>query len=120
MALQKNMTLSGGATINNCYVRIHSVEVVRANEDSDWTLKVLTNLYKDASTRNAKTPVIKDSEDNVEQAEGVAGSEAVHLHTPQYREYKFDYNPASEKGNLIALAYDKLKTHEDYNGASDV
>ena len=101
-------------------MRIHSVEAVRANEDSDWTLKVLTNLYKDASTRNAKTPAIKDSEDNVVQAEGVAGSGAVYLHTSQYREYKFDYDPESERGDLIALAYDKLKTHEDYSGASDV
>ena len=105
MALQKNMTLSGGAVVNNCYVRIQSVEAVKANEDSDWTLKVLTNVYKDKSSRTAGNP---------------AGSEAVHLHTPQYREYKFDYNPASEKGNLIAVAYDKLKTYEDYIGASDV
>ena len=105
MALQKNMTLNGGAIVSNCYVRIHSVEAVRANEDSDWTLKVLTNLYKDAAARSAGDP---------------AGSEAVHLHTPQYRNYKFDYDPASEKGNLIAVAYDKLKTYEDYIGASDV
>ena len=76
-----------------------------SKEDSDWTLKVLTNLYKDAAARSAGDP---------------AGSEAVHLHTPQYREYKFDYNPDSEKGNLIAIAYDKLKTYEDYDGASDV
>ena len=105
MALQKNITLDGGIVANNCYVRIHSVEAVRANEDSDWTLKVLTNLYKDAAARSAGDP---------------AGSEAVHLHTPQYKEYKFDYDPESERGDLIALAYDKLKTHEDYNGASDV
>ena len=105
MALQKNMTLNGGAIVSNCYVRIHSVEAVRANEDSDWTLKVLTYIYKDAAARSAGDP---------------AGSEAVHLHTPQYRNYKFDYDPASEKGNLIAVAYDKLKTYEDYIGASDV
>ena len=105
MALQKNMTLNGGAIVSNCYVCIHSVEAVRANEDSDWTLKVLTYLYKDAAARSAGDP---------------AGSEAVHLHTPQYRNYKFDYDPASEKGNLIAVAYDKLKTYEDYIGASDV
>ena len=105
MALQKNMTLSGGAVVNNCYVRIQSVEAVKANEDSDWTLKVLTYLYKDAAARSAGDP---------------AGSKSVRLHAPQYREYKFDYNPDSEKGNLIAVAYDKLKTYEDYIGASDV
>ena len=48
MALQKNMTLSGGAVVNNCYVRIQSVEAVQANEDSEWTLKVISNVYKDA------------------------------------------------------------------------
>ena len=105
MALQKNISLDGGVVASNCYVRIHSVEAVRANEDSDWTLKVLTYLYKDAAARSAGDP---------------AGSKAVRLHAPQYREYKFDYNPASEKGNLIAIAYDKLKTYEDYNGASEV
>ena len=105
MALQKNMTLSGGAVVNNCYVRVYNVEAGKTNEDSDWTLKVLTNLYKDAAARSAGDP---------------AGSEAVHLHTPQYREYKFDYDPASEKGDFIAVAYEKLKTHEDFSGASDV
>jgi hypothetical protein len=105
MALQMNISLLGGAVVNNCYVRIHSVEAVKAKEDSDWTLKVLTNLYKDVDARSAGDP---------------AGSESVHLHTPQYREYIFDYNPASEKGNLIAIAYDKLKTYEGYDGASDV
>ena len=105
MALQKDMTLNGGVVASNCYVRIHSVEAVKANEDSGWSLKVLTRIYKDAAARSAGDP---------------AGSEAVHLHTPQYREYKFDYDPESERGDLIALAYDKLKTHEDYNGASDV
>ena len=105
MALQKDMTLIGGAVVSNCYVRIDSVEAVKANEDSGWSLKVLTRIYKDAAARSAGDP---------------AGSEAVHLHTPQYREYKFDYDPASEKGDLIALSYDKLKTHEDYSGSSDV
>jgi hypothetical protein len=105
MSLQKDMTLNGGAVVSNCYVRIYSVEAVRANEDSDWTLKVLTHVYKDKSSRTAGDP---------------AGSEAVHLHTPQYKEYIFDYDPSSETGDLISVAYDKLKTHEDYIGASDV
>jgi len=105
MALQKDMILSGGAVVNNCYVRIHSVEAVRANEDSDWSLKVNTNIYKNKSSRTAGDP---------------AGSEAVHLYTPQYRESIFDYDPSSETGDLISVAYDKLKTHENFSGASDV
>ena len=105
MSLQKDMTLNGGVVVSNCYVRIDSVEAVKANEDSGWSLKVLTRIYKDAAARSAGDP---------------AGSEAVHLHTPQYREYKFDYDPASEKGDLVSVAYGKLKTHEDYSGSSDV
>ena len=105
MSLQKDMTLNGGVVVSNCYVRIDSVEAVKANEDSGWSLKVLTRIYKDAAARSAGDP---------------AGSEAVHLHTPQYRNYKFDYDPASEKGDLISVAYGKLKTHEDYSGSSDV
>jgi len=105
MALQMNIPLNGGAVANNCYVRIHSVEAVKANESSDWSLKVITNVYKDAAARSAGTP---------------AGSGAVHLHTPQYRESKFDYDPSSETGDLISVAYDKLKTHENFSGASDV
>ena len=105
MSLQKDMTLNGGVVVSNCYVRIDSVEAVKANEDSGWSLKVLTRIYKDAAARSAGDP---------------AGSEAVHLHTPQYREYKFDYDPASEKGDLVSVAYGKLKTHEDYSGSPDV
>ena len=112
MALQKNMTLSGGAVVNNCYVRVYNVEAVKTNEDSDWSLKVLANVYKDADTRNATVPGIGLDSSNI------AGSGAVHLITPL--EYKFDYDPASEKGDLIALAYGKLKTHEDFSSASDV
>ena len=112
MALQKNMTLSGGATINNCYVRIHSVEAVKANEDSDWTLKVVTNVYKDADIRNATVS------GQGPHASNIAGSGAVHLFTPP--EYKFDYNPGLDHGDLIAVAYERLKSHEDFSDASDV
>ena len=54
MALQKNISLDGGVVASNCYVRIHSVEADKQNEDSDWSLTVLVNVYKDASARNAK------------------------------------------------------------------
>ena len=36
------------------------------------------------------------------------------------KEFNFDYDPDSEQGDLIAIAYAKLKTHEDFSGASDV
>ena len=51
MALQKNINMNG-ITLSNCYVRINSVEATKQNEDSDWSLKVAVNVYKNASTRN--------------------------------------------------------------------
>ena len=116
MALQKNMTLSGGVTLSNCYVRIQHVEADRQNGDSAWTLKVLANVYKDADTRNATATVGAGTKYSA--GSNVVGLGAVHLLTPS--EYKFDYDPASEKGDLISVAYGKLKTHEDFSGASDV
>ena len=109
MALQKNITLDGGIVANNCYVRIYSVEADKRNEDSDWSLKILVNVYKDSSIRDHKTN------------EYTALITKRHLHSDvNNREYKFSYDPESEQGDLIALAYDKLKTHEDFSGASDV
>ncbi len=109
MALQKNITLDGGIVANNCYVRIHSVEAYKQNEDLDWNLNILVNVYKDASVRNNKV------------SEGTAIIPKNHLHSAvDNKEYKFSYDPESEQGDFIALAYDKLKTHEDFSGASDV
>ena len=49
------------------------------------------------------------------------GSAATHLQSDiNTKEYKFSYDPESEQGDLIALAYAKLKAHEDFSGASDV
>ena len=120
MALQQNINING-ITVNNSYIRIHGVEADKQNEDSDWSLKVAVNVYKNASTRNAKTPEITNSEGNLVEAEGAVGSAATHLHSDiNTKEYKFSYDPESEQGDLIALAYAKLKAHEDFSGASDV
>ena len=98
MALQKNMDLNGGIIASNCYVRIHSVEIEKQDGDSGWSLKLSINIYIDATARNNSIhkPVLKSTE------------------------YKFDYDPEAEKGDLIALAYSKLKNHEDFSGASNV
>ena len=108
MALQKNIDTKG-ITLSNCYVRINSVEADRQNEDSDWSLKVVVSVYKDAAARNAK-----------ESGSNVVGSGATLLPVHKGVEFKFPYDPESEQGDLIALAYAKLKTHEDFSGASDV
>ena len=97
------------------------ISPVSAIEDSDWNLKLLVNVYKDADARNAKSPALKDGDGNVTEPEGSTGSGAVHLNDKiKNKEYKFSYDPDSEQGDLIALAYAKLKTHEDFSGASDV
>ena len=57
MALQKNIDLDTGIPANNCYIRIHSVEAEKQNEASDWSLRVLVNVYKDAETRNKQITV---------------------------------------------------------------
>ena len=108
MALQNNVTITGEIAVSNCYVRINSVEADKQNKDSDWSLKVSVSVYKDAAARNAK-----------ETGSDVVGSGAIHLPNSPI-EYIFDYDPASEKGDLISVAYGKLKTHEDYSGYSDV
>ena len=121
MALQNNIIIDGGITVNNCYVRIHSVEANKQNGDSDWSLTVLVNVYKDAAARNAKTPAVKNDGGDVVISEGSAGSAAIRLLSDtNTKEYKFSYDPDSEQGDLIALSYAKLKTHEDFSGASDV
>ena len=107
MALQNNVTITGEIAVSNCYVRINSVEADKQNKDSDWSLKVSVSVYKDAAARNAK-----------ETGSDVVGSGAIHL--PKSVEYKFSYDPDSEKGDFVAVAYGKLKTHEDFSGASDV
>ena len=120
MALQQNINMNG-ITLSNCYIRIFSVEADKQNDASDWSLKVLIHVYKDASTRNAKTPERINSEGNLVEAEGAVGSAAIHLPSDiSTKEYKFDYDPEAEKGDLIAAAYGKLKTHEDFSGASNV
>ena len=103
MALQQNINMNG-ITVSNSYLRINSVEADKQNGDSDWRMKVDVNVYKDASARSAGDP---------------AGSSAVHING-DFKEYKFSYDPASEKGDFVAVAYGKLKTHEDFSGASDV
>ena len=113
MALQKNMTLGRGDVANNCYVRINSVEVDKDNGASDWLMTIDLAVYKDADTRNAK------------DASNVVGSGAITLITlgepgNPLLKYRFDYNPGLDHGDLIAVAYEKLKAHEDFSSASDV
>ena len=78
MALQQNINMNG-ITVSNSYVRIHSVEADKQNEDSDWSLKVAVNVYKNASTRNAKTPERINSEGNLVEAEGAVGLSLIHI-----------------------------------------
>ena len=111
------MTLGRGDVANNCYVRINSVEVDKDNGASDWLMTIDLAVYKDADTRNAKK--------TGENASDVVGSGAITLIAPgesgaPLLKYRFDYNPGLDHGDLIAVAYEKLKAHEDFSSASDV
>jgi hypothetical protein len=112
MALQKNMDLNGGIIASNCYVRIHSVEIEKQDGDSNWSLKLLINVYKDETARN------NPYSDNVFPQPYKQLYSSIHIPVLKSTEYKFDYDPEAEKGDLIALAYSKLKNHEDFSGAS--
>ena len=93
MALQMNVNVPGGHTVNNCYVRVDSVRAFKKDDMSGWKLMVDTYVYKNKTERNK-------------------GSLAQMIVCPEVDRFKFDFDPTSEKSDLIALAYTKLKTHD--------
>ena len=100
MALQVNIPLQGGITHNNGYVRVTNVRVCR-KDNEDWFLMVDISVYKDADERAKTAPET--------------------IPCPAMDKFKFDYSVGDESdSNLVALAYDKLKTESIFSGASDV
>ena len=100
MALQVNIPLQGGITHNNGYVRVTNARVCR-KDNTDWFLMVDVSVYKDADERAKTAPEI--------------------IPCPAMDKFKFDYSVGDESdSNLVALAYDKLKTESIFSGASDV
>ena len=100
MALQVNIPLQGGITHNNGYVRVTNARVCR-KDNEDWFLMVDISVYKDADERAKEVPVT--------------------IPCPSMDKFKYDYSIGDESdSNLVALAYDKLKTESIFSGASDV
>jgi hypothetical protein len=100
MALQVNIPLQGGITHNNGYVRVTNARVCR-KDNEDWFLMVDISVYKDADERAKTAPET--------------------IPCPAMDKFKFDYSVGDESdSNLVALAYDKLKTESVFSEASDV
>ena len=100
MALQVNIPLQGGITHNNGYVRVTNARVCR-KDSADWFLMVDISVYKDADERAKTAPET--------------------IPCPAMDKFKFDYSVGDESdSNLVALAYDKIKTESVFSEASDV
>ena len=97
MALQMNVNIPGGVVVNDCYVRVNSVRAFKKDSSTEFKLMVDTYVYKNKTERNK-------------------GSLAQMVVCPEVDRFKFDFDPTSEKGDLIALAYTKLKAHNIFNG----
>ena len=95
MALQMNVNVPGGYTVDNCYVRVDSVRAFKKDDMSGWLLMVETYVYQNKTEREK-------------------GTTARMISCPEVDRFKFDFNPSSETGDLIALAYTKLKTHNTF------
>ena len=97
MALQMNVNIPGGVVVNDCYVRVNSVRAIKKDHVSEWKLMVETYVYQNKTERDK-------------------GSDATMVVCTEVDSIKFDFDPTSEKGDLIALAYTKLKAHNIFNG----
>ena len=92
-----NVNLLGGATASNCYVRVDSVRAFKKDNMSGWSLMIEVYVYKDKAERDK-------------------GQGAEMIMCPEVDRFKFDFDPSSEKSDLIELAYTKLKTHDIFKG----
>ena len=99
MALKMNVNLPGGATASNCYVRVDSVRAFKKDGMSGWSLMIDVFVYKDKAERDK-------------------GQSAIMITCPQVDRFKFDFDPAGSDRleDLVAVAYDKLKTHDTFKG----
>ena len=97
MALQMDVNLPGGGTASNCYVRVDSVRAFKKDNMDSWKLMVDVYVYKDKSERDK-------------------GNGARQMVCPNVDRFKFDFDPsgADRLENLVAVAYEKLKTHDTF------
>ena len=92
-----NVNLPGGATASNCYVRVDSVRAFKKDDASGWKMMIDVYVYKDKTERDK-------------------GQGAEMIMCPEVDRFKFDFDPSSEKTDLIELAYEKLKTVDPFKG----
>ena len=88
-----NVNLRGGKTASNCYVRVDSVRAFKKDDMSGWNLMIDVYVYKDKAERDK-------------------GQGAIMITCPEVDRFKFDFDPAGADRleNLVAAAYEKLKT----------
>ena len=101
MALQMNVNIPGNLTINDTYVRIINIMVSKKDNGDKWFMVIDLAVYVDA-------------------AERAKGELTQRMIVPEIDKFKFDYNPNKDSGNLIDVAYAKLKTNKIFAGAIDV
>ena len=92
-----NVNVPGGYTVSSCYVRVDSARAFKKDSSDKWLLMVDTYVYKNKAER-----------DRGEPAEMVI--------CPEVDRFKFDFDPAGADRleNLVAVAYEKLKTHDTF------
>ena len=92
-----NVNLPGGGIASNCYVRVDSVRAFKKDNMSGWKMMIDVYVYQNKTERDK-------------------GQGAEMIMCPEVDRFKFDFDPSSEKSDLIELAYAKLKTHDTFNG----
>ena len=94
-----NVNLPGGSTASNCYVRVDSVRAFKKDDMSGWKMMIDVYVYKDKAERDK-------------------GQGAIMITCPEVDRFKFDFDPAGADRleNLVAVAYEKLKTHDTFKG----
>ena len=107
MAFQMNVNLPGESTVDDCYVRVDSVRAfkkdVMPNDRGPWMLMIDLDVYQNKTERDK-------------------GQGAEMITCPEVDRFKFDFDPAGADRleNLIAVAYEKLKTLDLFASAIDV
>ena len=97
MAFQMNVNLPGGGTASNCYVRVDSVRAFKKDYMSGWSLMIDVDVYQNKTERDK-------------------GQGAEIITCPEVDRFKFDFDPAGADRleDLVAVAYEKLKTHNTF------
>ena len=98
-----NVNIPGGYTVDDCYVRVDSVRAFKKDVMPDgrgpWMLVIDVDVYQNKTERDK-------------------GQGAIMITCPEVDRFKFDFDPAGADRleNLVAVANEKLKTHDTFKG----